>query len=56
LPMKRREIFKLKYFEDLNNKEIGEILNVSPKTVQNQLLTASKWLKHQLKEILFLFF
>ncbi|MBB2951683.1 MULTISPECIES: RNA polymerase sigma factor [Sphingobacterium] len=56
LPKKRREIFKLKYFDDLNNKEIGEILNVSPKTVQNQLLTASKWLKNQLKEILFLFF
>lgn len=37
LPVKRREIFKLHYLENLDVQEIAKKLNLSPKTVYNQL-------------------
>ncbi|MEO6520109.1 MAG: sigma-70 family RNA polymerase sigma factor [Mucilaginibacter sp.] len=40
LPKKRREIFYLKYMDNLSSKAISQKLNISQKTVQNQLLTA----------------
>jgi RNA polymerase sigma-70 factor (family 1) len=56
LPRKRREIFRLKYEEDLSNKEIAEQLGVSVKTVQNQLLNSSFELKLLLRNALFTYF
>lgn len=56
LPAKRREIFKLKYEEGLTNKEIAERLDVSVKTVQNQLLNSSAELKLLLRTALFTHF
>jgi RNA polymerase sigma factor (sigma-70 family) len=40
LPKKRRAIFQLKYNHNLTTQAIGKQLNISQKTVQNQLLTA----------------
>lgn len=40
LPEKRREIFRLKYYEGASTRVISEQLNISQKTVQNQLLLA----------------
>lgn len=45
LPRKRRRIFELHYFEGRSTKEIAEELQVSQKTVQNQLNTASNNLR-----------
>ncbi|HWK56581.1 MAG TPA: sigma-70 family RNA polymerase sigma factor [Parapedobacter sp.] len=45
LPRKRRRIFEMHYFEGRNTKEIAEELQVSQKTVQNQLNTASNSLR-----------
>ncbi len=41
LPEKRRKIFKLHYIDNLSTKEIAQQLNISQKTVQNQLGLAS---------------
>lgn len=51
-PEKRREIFKMRFMEDLSTKEISEILGISQKTVQNQLTTATKSLKTSLGNVL----
>lgn len=60
LPQKRREIFLLYYFKGLNTAQIATQLNVSQKTVQNQLATASNALRLRLTQfflsILFLLF
>lgn len=40
LPERRREIFRLKYYEGASTRQISEYLNISQKTVQNQLLLA----------------
>jgi RNA polymerase sigma-70 factor (family 1) len=56
LPRKRREIFRLRYEEDLSNKEIAEQLGVSVKTVQNQLINSSFELKLLLRNALFTYF
>ena len=45
LPRKRRRIFEMHYFEGRSTKEIAEELQVSQKTVQNQLNTASNSLR-----------
>ena len=37
LPPKCREVFRLSYIEDLSNREIGEQLGISPRTVENQI-------------------
>lgn len=56
-PAKRREIFRLKHMEELTTAEIAERLNISQKTVQNQLITSHDSLKIFLKKInLFLAF
>jgi len=48
LPEKRRKIFLLHYFEGLSTAKISVQLNVSQKTVQNQLATATHALKFRL--------
>lgn len=45
LPAKRRRIFEMHYFEARSTKEIAAALQVSQKTVQNQLNTASNSLR-----------
>lgn len=45
LSEKDREIIRLKYWEELTNKEIGEILHISPKTVANRHSLSLKKLK-----------
>lgn len=44
-PEKRREIFKMRFMQELSTLEISQILGISQKTVQNQLLTATSGLR-----------
>lgn len=50
-PEKRREIFKMRFMQELSTREIAEILGVSQKTVQNQLLTATASLRTALGKV-----
>ena len=49
LSKKDREIIRMKYWEDLSNKEIGEILDISAKTVSNRHSLSLKKLKELMK-------
>jgi RNA polymerase sigma-70 factor (ECF subfamily) len=53
LPPKCREIFVLSRFENMKSKEIAEKLQLSPRTVETQILKASKLLREELKEYLY---
>lgn len=48
LPPRMKEIFELSRYEDLSYKEIGEKLNISPKTVKAQIRNALLTLRSQL--------
>lgn len=50
MPAKRREVFALRYDDGLSTHDIAEKLNITQKTVQNQLLKAVD----SIKEALFL--
>lgn len=39
-PEKRREVFKLKYYDEKSTREISSELGIAQKTVQNQLITS----------------
>lgn len=52
LPLKRREIFRLKMIEQKSTLEISKELNISQKTVQNQLLLAFQNLKLHFRQYL----
>ena len=52
LPEKCKEIFKLKRFEELKNREIADKLKISIKTVENQMTKALKFLKQNLGDLL----
>jgi RNA polymerase sigma-70 factor (family 1) len=54
LPQKCREIFILSRKEHLSVKEISERLNISPKTVENQITIALRRLRTDMGEFLFL--
>ena len=54
LPRKRRRIFELRYLEGMTTKEIADTLQVSQKTVQNQLKTASDSLRTVLMKTMIL--
>jgi RNA polymerase sigma-70 factor (ECF subfamily) len=56
LPEKCRQIFYLSRIEQLNNKEIALQLNISPKTVENQISIAIKKLKQDISKNTILFF
>lgn len=47
-PEKRREIFKMRFMDDLSTQEISEILKISRNTVQNHLTVATNNLKNSL--------
>jgi len=51
LPEKRRKIFLLHYFAGLSTAKISVQLNVSQKTVQNQLTTATHALRLRLNQL-----
>ena len=55
LPAKMREVFLLSRKDNLTNKEIAERLNISEKTVKNQLSTALKTLRTKMGLVAFLF-
>lgn len=55
LPEKCREVFILSRMEGLKNREIAERLNISAKTVENQMTTAIRKLRVELKDYLPLF-
>ena len=52
LPEKARIIFILKRYEGMSLKEISEKLNISPKTVENQITRALKLLKAEIEPYL----
>ncbi|MFB9051619.1 RNA polymerase sigma factor [Formosa undariae] len=45
LPLKCKEIFKLRYYEDIGPKEIASRLNISVSTVENQIYKALRILR-----------
>ena len=51
LPPKQKKIFLLKSFHDLSASEISEKLNLSKRTVENQIYRASKSVKQDLSKI-----
>lgn len=50
LPTRCRQVFEMSRKNHFTNKEIAEQLNISPKTVENQITKALKILRHHLKE------
>lgn len=48
MPEKRREIYRLSREQGYTNKEISEKLNISVKTVENQMTSALKSLREQM--------
>lgn len=56
LPEQCRIVFKLSRFEDLKYAEIAEQLNISVKTVENQMGKALRVMREQLKDYLVILF
>ena len=52
LPEQCRLVFKLSRFEDLKYAEIADQLNISVKTVENQMGKALRVMREQLKDYL----
>jgi len=53
LPRRCRDIFYLSRFENLSHKEIAEKFDISTRTVKNQITTALKHLRSQIKDASF---
>lgn len=51
LPERCREIFKMAYMEEQEEKEIARLLNVSVNTIKTQKLRAKNYLKERLGEL-----
>ncbi|OZI05838.1 RNA polymerase subunit sigma-24 [Siphonobacter sp. BAB-5385] len=54
MPEKRREVFDLRHVEGLSTKEIAAQLNITQKTVQNQLIKALDSIREILTALLIL--
>ena len=52
LPIERQRIFRMSRFEELKYREIAEELNLSVKTVENQMGKALKFLREQLSDLM----
>lgn len=52
LPPERKKVFMMSRFENLKYKEIAEKLNISIKTVENQMGKALKFLREELKDVM----
>jgi RNA polymerase sigma-70 factor (ECF subfamily) len=50
MPPKRQEIFRMSREQGLKNKEIAEKLQISIKTVENQMSQALKFLREELTD------
>lgn len=55
-PSTQREIFKMRFYKNMSNKEIAEELEISEKTVRNQLSMLLKVLRQKIKFLVFLIF
>lgn len=53
LPPKCRQAFELSYFNEMTYREIAEVMHISPRTVEEHVQKAAKFLRADLKEILF---
>ena len=49
LPEKRREVFELCFLQQLSYKEAAEVMEVTPKTIENHMLRAYKDIREKLK-------
>ncbi|MGB6038105.1 MAG: RNA polymerase sigma-70 factor [Cryomorphaceae bacterium] len=56
LPNRCSEIFKMSRYDNMSNKEIAEHLNISHKTVENQITKAIRVLRINLKELISILF
>ena len=52
MPRQRKKIFQLRHEENLKTKEIAEVLHISQKTVQNQLLHSYQEIRNLLTRVL----
>ena len=52
MPAQRQKIFRMRYEENMKTRLIAEQLNISQKTVQNQLLSSYKNIRSLLTQIL----
>ncbi|MDR0843819.1 MAG: RNA polymerase sigma-70 factor [Tannerella sp.] len=52
LPSKRAQAFRLCYFHDMSHKEIAEVLNISPRTVEEHIRQAILFLRKDLRYLL----
>jgi len=52
MPSQRRRIFQMRHEENLKTREIAEALNISQKTVQNQLLNSYQQVRSLLTRVL----
>jgi RNA polymerase sigma-70 factor (ECF subfamily) len=52
LPQRRREVFALAYLQGLSYAEVGDIMGISPKTVQNQMTAALAQLRKTLRPLI----
>ena len=52
LPEKCKEVFKLSYLNDMKNKEIAELLNISLRTVEAHMYKALKFLRANLSHLM----
>ena len=51
LPERCRQIFKMSRYDDLRYNDIAKILQLSPKTVERQMMIALEKLRRQLKQL-----
>jgi len=59
MPMQRKKIFLMSRYEEMTYKEIAEKMNLSKKTIENQMGKALQYLRRELKDylpILLIFF
>jgi len=56
MPPRMREVYELKYREQLNAEQIGEKLGISPQTVQTHLKRGNKHLRNRLGAAIFIVF
>lgn len=52
LPLRCRQVFMLNRFDNLRYKEIGELLHISEKTVENQIVKALALLRERMQHYL----
>lgn len=55
LPPIRRRVFEMSRFGDMTHKEISAVLNIAPKTVENHITLALKYIRPFFSLLLFLF-